>query len=304
MFHKVNDPGFGNFSTKNIQRYVNKDGRFNIKHINKKRNISAAYTFLISISWLKFFVLVISCYTVINIVFAFIYLLAGIENLTSSTGSPLHDFFNAFFFSAQTITTVGYGGISPRGIITGLISSFEAMLGLICFSFITGLLYGRFSKPKASAQFSEDIVVNKHLGTHKIMFRVMNSRKSVMIRPKVDVILLLPEAVGDSFKSSFYTLDLERNAITYLPTTWTIVHDIDDNSPLSNYKVENLANLNAELIILLSYYDDAFNQEVHQVHSYLLRELKIDYTFEKAFSFNDDGIMELDHDKFDRIIQK
>ncbi|GLB51208.1 inward rectifier potassium channel Irk [Neptunitalea chrysea] len=304
MFKRLNDPGFGNFSTRNMQRYVNKDGTLNIKHLNKKRNISAAYSYLIDISWLKFFILVIVSYTVINIVFALIYLLIGIENLTPSTASLGHDFFNAFFFSAQTITTVGYGGISPEGIVTGLISSFEAMLGLICFSFVTGLLYGRFSKPKASLDFSEHVVLNEHRGVNSIMFRIMNTRRAAMIRPKVDVILLKSDLVGDRYKSNFYNLELERDTITYLSTTWTVVHPINDKSPLINYSLEELKQLHAEIVILISYYDDSFNQEVHQVHSYVLNELLLDSRFEKAFTFNEEGVMEFDHGKFNSTIQK
>lgn len=307
MFEKVNDPGFGNFSVKNIQRYVNKDGTFNIRHINKPRTISATYTYLITISWPKFFLFVLVSYTAINIFFACIYVLLGIENLTPSTGNLLHDFFNAFFFSAQTITTVGYGGISPNGILMGFISSFEAMLGLLSFSFITGLLYGRFSKPKASVKFSEDIILRDYQDKKALMFRIMNSRRAVMIRPRADVILLIPEKLEDDsgeYRSSFYKLDLERESITYLPTTWTIVHEINENSPLSRYRPEDLQTLNAEIVILISYYDDSFNQEVHQVHSYVLNEVKLNSVFEKAFMFNEDGVMVFDHDKFNSSIPK
>ncbi|SFU73403.1 inward rectifier potassium channel [Pustulibacterium marinum] len=302
MPKKINDPGFGNFSTKNIQRYVNKDGTFNIKHINKSNTISATYSYLIGISWLKFFSLVVLCYTVINILFACIYLIIGIEKLTPSTGDLLHDFFNAFFFSAQTITTVGYGGISPNGVLTGLVSSFEAMLGLLCFSFVTGLLYGRFSKPKANVKFSNSIVLREFQEQNAIMFRVMNTQKSIMIRPKVTATLLLSEEEKQEYRSSFYQLSLERDTITYLPTTWTIVHVIDENSPLKKYELEDLKRLHAEIVILISFYDDAFNQEVHQVHSYLLSELLVDQKFEKAFMFNDEGEMIFDHDKFNTTI--
>lgn len=302
MSQKINDPGFGNFSVQNIKRYVNKDGTFNIKHINKSNSISAAYSYLIAISWPKFFVLVLLSYTLINVVFAGIYLSIGINNLTPSTGVLLHDFFNAFFFSAQTITTVGYGGISPNGMLTGFISSFEAMLGLLCFSFVTGLLYGRFSKPKANIKFSDAMVLRKYKNNNALMFRIMNTQKSIMIRPKASVTLLLSEKEKEQYKSSFFHLKLERESITYLPTTWTIVHEIDDDSPLKPYSLEELKQLHAEIVILISFYDDAFNQEVHQVHSYLLSELLQNHHFEKAFMFNEEGIMVFDHDKFNSTI--
>lgn len=308
MYEKVNDPGFGNFSVKNIQRYVNKDGTFNIQHTNNPRTISGTYTYLITISWTKFFLFVLFCYTAINLFFACVYISLGIEKLTPSTGSFIHDYCNAFFFSAQTITTVGYGGISPNGLLMGFISSFEAMLGLLCFSFVTGLLYGRFSKPKASVKFSDDIILRDYKKKKALMFRIMNSRRDVMIRPHADVILLLPEKIisdsDDEYKSSFYKLKLERESITYLPTTWTLVHELDEDSPLSQYSPDQLTSLNAEIVILISYYDDSFNQEVHQVHSYVLNEIKVDTVFEKAFMFNEEGIMVFDHEKFNSTIPK
>ncbi len=302
MPQKINDPGFGNFSVQNSKRYVNKDGTFNIKHINKSNSISAAYSYLIAISWPKFFALVLLSYTLINVVFACAYLLIGIDNLTPSTGILMHDFFNAFFFSAQTITTVGYGGISPSGIVTGLISSFEAMLGLLCFSFVTGLLYGRFSKPKANIKFSNAMVLREYKGNNALMFRIMNTQKSIMIRPKATVTLMLSEKEKQTYKSSFFKLKLERDTITYLPTTWTVVHEIDADSPLKKYSLEELKQLHAEIVILISFYDDAFNQEVHQVYSYLLSEVVENQKFEKAFVFNEEGVMEFDHDKFNSTI--
>lgn len=305
MFQKVNDPGFGNFSAKNIRRYVNKNGTFNIKHLNKKNTISAAYAYLISIKWSKFFFLVLLSYTLLNVLFAALYITIGIEYLTPSTGSFWRDFLNAFFFSAQTITTVGYGGISPSGIVTGLISSFEAMMGLLCFSFITGLLYGRFSKPKASVVFSDAIVYRSFKDKHAIMFRVMNSRRSIMIRPSIDVTLLLSKkATEQEYRTDFYKLKLERESITYLPTTWTVVHEIDNNSPLNDYSEEELKDLHGEFVILITYFDENFNQEVHQVHSYLLSEIQYNYQFEKAFTIDDDGTTVFDHDKFNSIIPK
>jgi inward rectifier potassium channel len=242
-------------------------------------------------------------YTLINALFAMIYTFLGISNITESTGSVLRDFLNAFFFSAQTITTVGYGAMAPKGLVFGIISSFEALIGLLSFSFITGLLYGRFSRPRANIRFSSSMVFRKHNGVDCIMFRLMSRSANVMIRPKIEATLSLSqESKGKKYINNFYSLKLERNSITYLPTTWTIVHPIDELSPLKEFSKEQLQKLNGEILILASYYDESFAQEVHQVHSYVLKNLKQDQSFIPAFYYDEEGYTILDHDNLDKTL--
>ncbi len=302
MGKKIKDPGFGAYSNKLAKRMVNSDGSFNIKHINKPRKLLETYHFLINISWLKFFVLAALSFLVINICFAGVYLIIGIEEIVPSTGDDFRDFTKAFFFSSQTLTTLGYGAMSPNGVLSGIISSFEAFIGLSMFSFLTGLIYGRFSKPKASIRFSENMILRDFNHTKALMFRLVNNRASVMIKPKVKVTLALTKLnnVGD-YVRSFYTLQLEREEITYLPTTWTIVHEVNEDSPLFGYTKEELKEHNGELLIMISYFDESFNQEVHQMHSYELMEIKVDHKFLQAYYYDKEGNMVLDYDLFDKI---
>lgn len=305
MAKKVKDPGIGKSSNRHAKRFINQDGSFNIKHINRPSSLSESYNYLISISWTKFFLWVVLGYTVVNALFAIIYTFLGISNIVEPTGSVFEDFLNAFFFSAQTITTVGYGAMAPKGFVFGIISSFEALVGLLSFSFITGLLYGRFSKPKANIRFSNNMVLKEHNGVDCIMFRLMSRSDNVMIRPKIEATLTLPEEDKDkNYTNSFYNLKLERNSITYLPTTWTVVHPIDESSPLKKYDRELLKQLKGELLILISYYDESFAQEVHQVHSYVLKNLKQDQSFVSAFYYDDDGYTILDHNNLDKTQAK
>ena len=156
---KIKDPGFGYSSSKNSQSMIDKSGKSNVIHKNKAFSVNDMYAFLIDISWGKFFFFVFISYIIVNLFFASMYIIVGIEEITQPTGSSLDDFFNAFFFSAQTITTVGYGSISPQGFWGNVISTFQALAGLLSFSFITGLLYGRFSKPKAAVKFSNNFII-------------------------------------------------------------------------------------------------------------------------------------------------
>lgn len=298
-YNKTADPGFGNFSAENVQRFVNKDGTFNIKHINNRNRIQTTFTYLVNISWGRFFLLVLAGYIVINSFFAVIYLLAGIDSIHPSTGNRFYDFLNAFFFSAQTITTVGYGAMSPTGVLTGIISTFQALIGLLSFSFITGLLYGRFARPKSFIKFSSKIICRPFKEGNAIMFRMMNTKKSIMINPTVAVTLVLLNKEGESYQSEFYKLELEREKISYLPTTWTVVHEINNSSPFSEFSVDELKQLKGELVVLATYFEKSFNQDVYQVHSYTLDEFAFGESFRKAFDFDSDGITVLDHSKLD-----
>ncbi len=301
MAKKIKDPGIGLSSDKKAKRFINRDGSFNIKHVNRKTSISRSYNYLINITWTSFFCWVFLGYIVINSFFAFIYTILGVSAITEPTGFLWKDFLKAFFFSAQTVTTVGYGAMAPKGMLFGIISSFEALIGLLSFSFITGLLYGRFSKPKSSIKFSDIVVLRKHEGIDCIMFRLMSRGTNVMIRPKVQVTLSLSQKSADKkYTNNFYELKLERKEITYLPTTWTVVHPIDESSPLVGYDRDQLSQLHGEILILVTYYDESFAQEVHQIHSYLLGDLKIDKAFVPAFFYDDDGYTILDHDKLSK----
>jgi len=299
---KIKDPGVGNSSAKYVGRLIDKNGRFNVIHLNKPRRFSEAYNYLVNISWLHFFILSFLSYVVANIFFAFIYLFIGIDEITATSGVLYKDFLNTFYFSTQTFTTLGYGAMAPNGFASGLISSIEAFLGLMFFAFTTGLLYGRFSKPRAAIRFSKNIVLNKFGNNNALMFRIENDRKSTMIHPKVAVTLTISEQdKNGNYKNNFYNLELERSTINYLPTTWTIVHEINKNSPLFNLSNKDLIRQNGELVIMVSYYDESFNQEVHQMCSYLLNEIKLNFKFIKAFYYNKKGQMILDHNYFDRI---
>lgn len=298
MAKRIKDPGFGAASITTAKRIVNKDGTFNIKHLNGKTGISALYAYLVDISWTRFFLLVFLVYFVINMAFAFIYVAIGVEYISVEPQNFLKDFVNAFFFSSQTITTLGYGAMAPTSILAGIVSSFQAVAGLLSFSFVTGLLYGRFSKPKASIQFSDNIIYRDFKEGKALMFRLMNSKNDVMINPRVKVTLAITEENKElGYRRNFYQLALERDHITYLPTTWTLVHEIDKDSPLHKFSPSELQKLNGEFLIMVSYYDEAFNEEVYKLHSYTFQEILMNVVFEKAFYFDEEGYTVLDHHK-------
>jgi inward rectifier potassium channel len=180
---EYNDLGFGVKTTFTGYRSLNKDGSFNVRKINipffERFNF---FHSLISMSWLKFFSLVILGYFFINVLFATIYVLIGIENLTGiEKKSAIHNFIEAFFFSSQTITTLGYGRVAPIGLAANSIAAIESMLGLLSFALATGLLYGRFSKPSAKIKYSSIAVLAPYQDTNAFMFRVINPQHNQLI---------------------------------------------------------------------------------------------------------------------------
>ncbi len=302
MGKKIKDPGLGHNSKKNIKGIVNKDGSSNVIHINKKFNLDDLYTFFIELSWWQFFLLIVLGYTFLNVIFGFVYMAIGIEEITPSRGNFIDDFLNGFFFSAQTLTTVGYGGIAPQGVTANLIAAFEAMIGLLSFSFITGLLYGRFSKAKAAIHFSDNIILRDFKEHRAIMFRLMNSRKTVMIEPEISVTLSINEKdKNGEYKREFYRLKLERDKIMYLPTVWTIVHEIDEKSPLFKYSDKEIENLEAKLYGLIQYHEESFGQKVYQITSYDFDDLISGVKYKKSFQFNEEGYTVLDHEKLNEV---
>lgn len=302
MARKIKDPGLGYNSQENSRGLINKDGSSNVIHVNKNVNIDDLYTYFVEMSWGKFFFLVFLGYTFLNVFFGLVYTLIGIEEITQPDEFFLYDFLNGFFFSAQTLTTVGYGGIAPHGVASNMVASFEAMLGLLSFSFITGLLYGRFSKPKAAIRFSDNLVLRDFKEHKALMFRLMNNRKTVMIEPEIKVTLVLNEEnKKGNYKREFYELRLERDSIMYLPTIWTVVHEISKESPLYKYTKEQIKEMDGQVYILLKYYEESFGQKVYQATSYNFSNLEIDMKYASSSYFDEEGYTILNHDKLSEV---
>ena len=290
-----NDLGFGNKATVNNQRIMNRDGSSNINRTGLPfLRTSDTYNSLIKMSWTKFGLLILVSYIIINLFFASLYVWIGIEFIEGSRGkNPTDQFFDAFFFSAQTISTVGYGHLSPTGMATSILAAFESMLGLMTFALATGLLYGRFSKPSAKIKYSKNMIVAPYMEGKGLMFRLANYRNNQLIDIEVQVLLSINETKEDKVSRQFYTLELERSHINMLTLSWTVVHPLDDKSPLWGLKPEDLDEGDVELIVLLKAFDDTFSQTVHSRTSYQYEEIVWNAKFVPIIEPNKDGILSL-----------
>ena len=260
--------GFGNKVYGKRVRMINPDGSTNV--IKRGRGRFRPYDFyqkLIFMPWTHFVGGVVVLYLVINLLFSGAYLLVGVDSLAGTTGiSPFDQFLDAFFFSAQTITTLGYGRIAPVGAAASTIAAIESMLGLLGFALATGLLYGRFSRPNARIKFSEIAIVAPYEGKSAFMFRMANERSSELIEAEVQVMLSYIDLKEG--KRDFELLDLEISKINIFALSWTVVHPIDEKSMLWGKEPSFLEACDAEFIILVKAFDDSFGTTVYQRTSY------------------------------------
>ena len=304
---KRQDLGFGTTLNDPYSRLINKDGSFNIdrNHESFWDRVNL-YNRLITMPWRQFLGLVLLVYFTENLVFAGLYMLAGPENLMGVgdvTGTtPVEQFWGCFFFSAQTLTTVGYGHISPSGYLSSSIAAFESMIGLLAFALITGLLYGRFSRPVAHIRFSKHAIFAPYLDVNAWMFRIIHRRSNQLIDVQVEVSLSRLETKPDGTRyRRYYTLDLERNKVNFFPTNWTLVHPITTDSPLHGITLESFETSDAEFMILLRATDDTFSQTVHARYSYRYDEVLWGHKFRPMFDGKQAGMVSLDMRKLDDI---
>jgi inward rectifier potassium channel len=273
--------GFGVNPSDYGGRLINKDGMPNIekKGLGFLERTSWYHTLLQLSRW-KFFMTVLLFYIIINFFFAFAYLAVGIEHLKGTNASTsLEKFGEAYFFSAQTFTTVGYGRISPSGFAASAVSSFEALMGLLSFALATGLFYGRFSKPKAYLRFSDKAILAPFKDGIALMMRVAPYKNTTLVdaEAKVSAGLFLDD--NGKTRSQFFPLELEYDKVNALSLSWTIVHPINENSPFYSFSKEDFINAKGEIIVYLKAFDDMFSNTVVARSSYTFNELVIGAKF-------------------------
>ena len=206
---KTKDPGLGSKYDNEVKRLINEDGSYNIIRHGALLGIKDFYKFLIDISWNRFLLYSLLGYLIINALFALIYLVVGLDQI-SGLNTDSSDFFEAYFFSVQTLTSVGYGQMSPIGFGANLVATAESFIGLMSISLITGLLYGRFSKPSSKLKFTKNIIIAPFEDGKAVMFKMVNQRNSILLNSDVTTILNMDEGTGDGkFNKTYYQLKLQ-----------------------------------------------------------------------------------------------
>lgn len=296
--HESFDPGLTQQYTGVLRRAINKDGSFNVRRRGGGLRNTHLYLWLVSLSWPFFFGITLLAYLAVNFLFAGIYVALGPNILQhADADSTLGNFSTAFFFSAHTITTVGYGSIFPKGFAGNLVASIESMAGLMGFALATGLLYGRFSRPSARLLFSEHALVAPYKNITSLQFRLANQRTNALMEIEASVMLMVVENVNGRLQRDYTVLRLERRSIYFLPLTWTVVHPIDESSPLYGRTPEDLEQQQAEVLILVKGFDETFSQTVQTRYSYRYDEILWHARFQPAFRVDEHGHMVLELDQ-------
>jgi inward rectifier potassium channel len=292
-FSKVNnDTGFGSNASDYGGRFINRDGSFNLRKEGMPfwKRFSVYHSMLNLAAW-KFAGLLISFYFVINLVYTGIYLLLGTEGFLGMIASTnWQKFKEVYFFSTETFTTVGYGRVNPVGDGANFVASIEAMSGFLSFAVVTGLIYGRFSKPKSYLVFSDYALVAPYQDKTALMFRFASYKDNHIltnVEIKVNIGLQVEENNKPVFK--FFDLHLERSRVDSLPMNWTVVHPIDDDSPLTGFDCDDMKAADVELYVLVRGFDDVYSNVVLQRTSYTYEEIKFNHKFKPMYRESKDG---------------
>ena len=295
------DFGLSNKIAEQGSRFINRDGSFNVEKRGLPFHVRFSfYHTLITMSWWKFNAIVLISYLIVNFVFGTIYYFIGME--TSMAGvvgtTAIEKYSEALFFSIQTLTTVGYGRVSPIGLWSNVVAGLESLLGLLAFALATGLLYGRFSRPVAHIVFSENALIAPYKRDGKaLMLRIANAKNNQIMNMTAQLMMSWIETDNAETTRKFYTLPLEREMINFMAMSWTIVHPIDENSPLWSISKADFDAADAEIMIVLSGFDETFAQTVHARSSYKFYEVVWNAKFDNIFRKSENGrdtIIDLD----------
>jgi inward rectifier potassium channel len=259
----------GKLSERSRARLLNRDGTFNVR----RNNLSAfhpynAYNTLLSLPVPRLLALMAAGYLVTNLLFASLYWLAGPGAIAGAASAPLGRFEDCVFFSVQTLATIGYGKLVPSTRGANVLVGIEALVGLLGFAILSGLLFARFTRPTARIAFSRNAIVAPYENGWALMFRLVNLRNHNLTDVHAVVSLARWIEENGRRRRRFDQLALERDAIIFMPLHWVVVHPISDASPFRGLTPEALAASDPEVVCLISAADETFAQTVHAKTSY------------------------------------
>ena len=284
--------GFGTNANNYGGRFVNKNGTANVEKqgMHFLHRISWYHTMIDMQGW-KFILIILSFYVAINFVFASIYYGIGIEHLNgiSTTDNEWVKFGQAYFFSAQTFTTVGYGHISPSGFLASALSAAEALIGLLSFAIATGLFFGRFSKPTAFLKFSHNAVIAPYGEITGLMIRTTPFKNTNFTDAEAKITLGMSVEENGRRTNKFYALELELDKINALTLSWTLVHPITEDSPLYKFTAADFKTTNGEILVFIKTFDDMFSNTVATRTSYTFDEVIYGAQFEPMYTRSADN---------------
>ncbi len=281
-------------------RIEKRDGRLTIVGLGAWHSYwRDPYHLLLTIPWSMFLALTTSGYLVANALFALVYLAGGNCIVNARPGS----FSDAFFFSVQTMASIGYGAMYPRTFYANVVVTFEALIGLLGVAVGTGLAFARFSRPTARVLFTRVAVIAPHDGMPTLMFRAANQRRNQILEAQLRVRLVRDEITREGqFMRRFHDLQLLRSQNPVFSLSWTAMHPIDENSPLYGATAEMLTESETTLVISLVGIDETVAQTIYARHTYVAREILWNKRFVDIVSRTGDGARSIDYTHFHDVM--
>jgi inward rectifier potassium channel len=257
------------------------------------------YHLLLTVPWPGFLILICIFYVAINTLFALTYLLGGDCIANAQPGS----FVDAFFFSVQTLASIGYGAMYPKTTYAHVIVTIEAITGLMGIAVMTGLAFARFSRPTARVMFSKVAVITPHQGVQTLTFRTANQRRNMILEAQVKLYLMRDEVTneGDLIRR-IYDLQLIRNQTPSFSLSWSVMHKIDESSPLYGMTPELLIKTHSLMMVSLSGIDETVAQVVHARHTYGYEDILWNSKFVDIMHHSPDGNRYVDYEKFHDVV--
>jgi inward rectifier potassium channel len=263
--------------------------------LGRKRSLRDAYHRMLTLSWPSFFLLMAGWYLGTNVVFALLYMIDPDAIAEARPGS----FADAFFFSVQTVATIGYGVMHPQTLYANIVMTAETLCGLIGIAVLTGLIFARFSRPTARILFSAVAVITPHNGTPTLMFRCANQRTNQILEAEIVVTVLCDETSteGRSMRR-FHDLKLLRHRTPVFALSWTVMHPIDADSPLFGMTLQDMIGEEVEIVVVLTGVDETFAQSIQTRHSYGADEIVWDHIFVDVVTMLENGGVSIDYSRF------
>jgi len=253
------------------------------------------YHRLLLLPWSVFLLGLSAVYLGLNVAFALLYLI-GDEAIANARPGVFAD---AFFFSVETLSTIGYGQMSPATLYGNVVMTVEALFGVALIAVSAGLMFARFSRPTARVMFSEVAVVTEYNGIPTLSFRLANERRNQILEAQVSVTLVRDERTAEGeWMRRLYDLQLARQRSPIFAMTFTVMHPIDPASPLWNATPSSLAEQAMEIVVTVSGIDETISQAVHARTSYLAHEVLWGRRFADAFTQTQDGRLAIDYRRF------
>ena len=254
-----------------------------------------AYHSLLTTTWLQFFGIVLAAYLGANLLFATGYLAIGDGIEEARPGS----FSDAFFFSVQTMATIGYGKMAPRGLAANLLVTVEALIGLLGLALVTGLVFAKFSRPTARVIFSREAVITRFDGVPSLLVRMANERGNQIAEAQAHLVLLRSErtAEGEQVRAA-HDLRLRRSHSAFFAFTWLVVHPITPDSPLHGETEESLRAKDVDLVASMTGLDETLAQSVHARHAWTPDQIHWGHRFADVLVTLPDGRRAIDYRKF------